>query len=118
MKISVLTLFPDLYSSFLQTSLVKRSQEAGRIAVELSTLFSYVEPKERIDAPAFGPGAGMVIRPKVVEKGIQDIEGKHGRAYRIFFSPQGTKLTQPLLHNIKRNIEKHDNHCLITAARY
>src|SRR6476659_1756920 len=111
MKISVLTLFPDLYSSFLQTSLTKRAQIAGHITVDVSTLFSYVEPKERIDAPAFGPGAGMVIRPDVIEKAIDDMQNRQGRAYRIFFSPQGTKLTQPLLHSIKKNIEEHNNHC-------
>ena len=118
MKVSVLSLFPDLYSPFLKTSLIKHAQEAGYVAVNLSTLFSYVEPKERVDAPTFGPGAGMVIRPDVIERGVEDTEKKHGRAYRIFFSPQGTKLTQPLLHGIKQNIEKHNNHCLIVAARY
>lgn len=118
MKVSVLTLFPDLYSSFLQTSLVKRAQQKEYISIHILTLFSYVEQKERIDAPTFGPGAGMVIRPDVIEKAVEDVQKKYGQAYRIFLSPQGTRLTQPLLYNIKRNIEKNNNHCLITAARY
>lgn len=118
MKISLLSLFPDLYSSFLSTTLIKRAQEKGDVAIDVASLFSYVKPKERVDAPTFGHGAGMVIKPEVVEKAIEDHEQQHGRAYRIFFSPQGKKITQPLLHTIKANIERHNNYCLMVAARY
>jgi len=52
-------------------------------------------PKERIDEPTCGPGAGMIIKPEVIEKAIDTAETAFGHGYRIFFSPQGELLTQP-----------------------
>ena len=49
MNISVLTLFPDLYASFLETSLIKRAQEQDKAHITLQNLFSYVAPKQRIE---------------------------------------------------------------------
>ena len=67
MKISILTVFPDLYNCFLQTSLVRRAQEADLIKIQTHGFMSFVPPKQRIDSPTFGPSAGMLIRPDVVE---------------------------------------------------
>src|SRR3972149_11801820 len=100
MNISILTVFKELYTPFLNTSLIKRAQDDHRVAFDLDSFFSYVDSKKRIDAPSFGPGAGMLIKPEVVEKGIDDLEKKHGKAYKIFFSPHGKKLDQHLLQHI------------------
>ena len=64
MKISILTLFPDLYTSFIQTSLVRRAQEQGTVSFDVANLLSFCKPKERIDGPIFGHGAGMVLKPR------------------------------------------------------
>lgn len=114
MKISILSVFPDLYQSFLETSLIHRAQENNIVSFDLNDFFTYVKPKERIDSPAFGHGAGMLIRPEVVENAIGDIEARRGKAYRIFFSPAGKKLDQPLLRDIVQNNE----HIMLVAGRY
>ena len=67
---------------------------------DLADFFSFVAPKERIDAPTFGHGAGMLIKPEVVAKAIESKEAVHGQAYKIFFSPHGKKLDQSLLRTI------------------
>ncbi len=117
MNISILTVFNDLYDSFLRTSLVGRAQEKGLVSIEATPFFSYVSPKERIDAPTFGPGAGMLIRPDVVRKAIQDKEEKHGPAYKVFFSPQGMPLDQRLLQKIADEVRK-TGHLMVVASRY
>ena len=117
MNISLVSVFPDLYTSFLQTSLVKRAQQKGVVAIEPHSLFDYVAPKKRIDAPTFGRGAGMLIKPGVVERAVNDCEKKHGKAYKIFFSPQGTKLNQKVLHRIARNAQER-GHLMLLPARY
>ena len=71
MKVSILTVFPELYDSFLNTSLFKKAQETKLVAFDVTSFFSYAQPKERIDAPTFGPGAGMLIKPEVMEKAIE-----------------------------------------------
>ena len=117
MNISVLTLFPDLYASFLETSLIKRAQEQDKAHITLQNLFSYVAPKQRIDAPTFGHSAGMILKPEVIEQAIMHSEQQYGKAIKVFLSPQGKKLTQPRLQNLYERIEK-AGHVLFVASRY
>lgn len=117
MNISILTVFSDLYDSFLKTSLVGRAQEKSLVHFDVQSFFSYVAPKERIDAPLFGHGSGMVIRPDVIEKAIDDKESKHGSAFKVFFSPQGKKVTQKVLRDITKKVMDR-GHLMIIAGRY
>jgi tRNA (guanine37-N1)-methyltransferase len=117
MNISVLTVFPELYQPFLQTSLVHRAQQKGLVHIDVASFFSLVPPKERIDAPTFGPGAGMLIKPMVVAAGVAMQEQKYGSAFKIFFSPQGEKLDQCSLARLTQKISER-GHALLIAGRY
>ena len=74
MNISILTVFPELYKPFLQTSLIARAQQKNLVHIDVQDFFSYVAPKERIDAPTFGHGPGMLIKPTVIEKAVEHQE--------------------------------------------
>lgn len=117
MNISILSVFPELYDQFLKTSLIARAQEKGHVAIECDSFFSFVAPKERIDAPTYGTGPGMLIRPEIVQKAIEAHEQKKGRAFRIFFSPQGTKVDQHVLKHLAE-ICLTQKHLMIVAGRY
>ncbi len=117
MDISILTLFPELYTPFINTSLVARAQEAGTVSFTVTSLFSLVAPKERIDAPTFGPTAGMLIRPEVIDKAVANAEQTHGKGFKIFFSPQGKKLDQRLLEEIYQKVTQ-QGHVILLPARY
>lgn len=119
MKISVVTLFPDLYKPFLSTSLVERARQKRIIDTHLYNLFSYADPKQRIDGPTFGHGAGMVIKPEIMQKAVTDVESQHGLAYKIFFSPSGKKLNQKSLSAIYDRIKaQNKEHLMLLPARY
>lgn len=117
MDISILSLFPELYTPFLSTSLIARAQQAGTVSFHVSNLFELVAPKERIDAPTFGPTAGMLLKPEVIEKAVTSSQQAHGPAFKIFFSPHGKKLDQPLLEKIAQRI-KECGHLMLLPARY
>lgn len=117
MIISIVTLFPELYNPFIKTSLIGRAQEQGRISINISTLFDFCKAKERIDSPTFGHGAGLLIRPDIVEKAIDVKQDIYGPAYKIFFSPQGKKLDQVLLGSISQEAQK-KGHIMLLPARY
>lgn len=117
MIISVVSLFPDLYKPFLNTSIIGRAQEQEIVTVDLQNLFDFSEPKKRIDSPTFGHGSGMLIRPEIVEKAIIAQEGARGKAYKIFFSPQGRKLDQRLLKNLAEILQD-KQHIMLLPARY
>lgn len=117
MNISIVTVFPDLYQPFLQTSLIKKATDKKLLSFSVKSLFEYVAPKERIDGPTFGHNAGMLIRPEVVEKAVVDLDGKHGKSFKIFLSPKGKKLTQPLSKILWDQMAVHD-HVMFVAGRY
>jgi len=129
MKISIITVFPEFYENFINTSLIKRAQEKDLISFDFFKMSDFCEPKERIDEPVCGPGAGMIIKPEVIEKAIESCEKKHGEGIKIFFSPQGEKLTQRVLQNFYKKTfeEKSENsteslsktpHIILICARY
>ncbi|HXW86259.1 MAG TPA: RNA methyltransferase, partial [Candidatus Bathyarchaeia archaeon] len=118
MNISIISVFPSLYTSFLETSLIKKAQEKNLVTIAVDPFMAAVPPKERIDAPTYGPGAGMLMRPDVVEKAIETREKEWGQSYKIFFSPQGKKLDQRLLHELYENVQKKSSHIMLIASRY
>lgn len=117
MNISIISVFPDLYTHFLKTSLIRRAQENKLIHVDVDAFFSFVKPKERIDAPIFGPGAGMLIRPDVVERAIDAKEQRFGTAFKVFFSPAGQRLDQRTVQYIADASQK-KGHLMLLPARY
>ena len=117
MKISILTVFSNIYDSFLETSLIKKAQESGLVSFDVQEYFSFCEPKERIDTPTFGHGAGMVIKPIVVQKGIESQDKKYGKSFKIFLSPDGKKLDQKVVKKLSEKISKVD-HLMFVSSRY
>ncbi|MCX5924086.1 MAG: tRNA (guanosine(37)-N1)-methyltransferase TrmD [Candidatus Dependentiae bacterium] len=117
MNVSILTLFPELYQPFLQTSLLKRAQEKKLVSFSLHNMFDYVEPKQRIDAPTFGHSSGMLIRPDVIEQGIDEAEKQFGKSFKIFLSPQGSKLTQHSAQELWHKVAS-QKHVMLFASRY
>ena len=110
-------MFPELYREFLCTSLIGRAQDRGLVRFELSNLFDFCRPGQRIDSPTFGPGAGMILRPEVVEAAVTRQEDAHGRALRVFFSPQGKKVDQNMLKELHALADER-GHLLLFASRY
>lgn len=118
MKISILTLFPELYAPFLSTSIVGRAQENGLATFSVRSIFDFCAPKERADGPTFGHGPGMVIRPEVIERAVTAQEEAQGKAFKIFFSPHGKKLDQSLLHTLYKKLCSSNGHAMLIPARY
>lgn len=117
MNVSIVTLFPELYKPFLQTSLMQKAVDNKLLSFELKTVFEHVQPKERIDAPTFGHNSGMLIKPDVMQKAFEDLDSSHGPSFKIFLSPQGTRLTQKTAQNLWNNVKNHD-HVIFVASRY
>ena len=129
MKISIITVFPEFYDSFLSHSIISRAVESGVLSVNFVKFSDMCEPKERIDAPTCGPGVGMLIKPEIVQKAIEKAEDLWGIGYKIFFSPQGKKMDQILLRElaskflekkgeISEDLKFSTNHIILVCARY
>jgi len=74
MKISIITLFPEMFKDVLNTSILKRAQEKGLIAFELINLRDFgIGKRRKVDDTPYGGGAGMVMRVDVVDRALQSI---------------------------------------------
>ncbi|MBI2352653.1 tRNA (guanosine(37)-N1)-methyltransferase TrmD [Candidatus Dependentiae bacterium] len=117
MNVSILTLFPDLYRPFLQTSLLKRAQENKLVSFSLYSLFDFVAPKERIDDATFGHNSGMLIKPEVIEKAMNQVENNFGSSLKIVLSPQGKKLDQRYVKELWGRLQD-KKQLVLLASRY
>jgi tRNA (guanine37-N1)-methyltransferase len=98
LEVEIVTLFPDLFESFLGASLLGKAIETGLIAVHRSNPRDFGLGRHRsVDDTPYGGGPGMVLRPDPLAETIEDIEARRGRAHRVFLSPSGTLLSQPLV---------------------
>lgn len=80
-------------------------------------MFSFCAPKQRVDSPTFGHGAGMLIKPEIAQAAIEDADVRRGKSFKIFFSPQGKKLNQQLLKELYPKIAE-AQHLMLVAPRY
>ena len=93
MKITILTLFPEMFSALSQ-SIVGRAQKEGKFQLEVVNIRDYTEDKHlKCDDYPFGGGAGMVMMAQPVGSAIEAVDPGH-RARRIYLSPKGKTLTQ------------------------
>jgi len=99
---TLLTLFPELYPGPLALSLAGKALQEG--LWQLHTLnmrdFSHNRHKQ-VDDVCFGGGAGMVLRPDVIDKAIEAAYSQTQKQPRlIYFTPRGTPLRQTYLQEI------------------
>ena len=92
---TIVTLFPAMFESPLNHSILKKAQEKGLISVVLVTPRDYTTDRHRItDDYPYGGGQGMVMKPEPVVAAIEDIKIRMPRAKFILLSPQGRVFNQ------------------------
>jgi tRNA (guanine37-N1)-methyltransferase len=97
LEVEIVTLFPELFDSFLAASLLGKAIEGGVVAVHRTNPREFgLGRHQSVDDAPYGGGPGMVLRPDPLAATIEEIERRRGRAHRVFLSPSGTLLSQPL----------------------
>ena len=95
MKIGILTLFPEMFDSFLHTSIIGRALEEERLSVETVNIRPYSEKKHKnTDDYPFGGGAGMVMMAQPIVDCVRDMRAKGYTGPCLYMSPRGKPLTQ------------------------
>ncbi len=93
MKISVLTLFPEMYN-VLKESIIGKALDKGAFSVEVKNIRDYsLNKHKKTDDTPFGGGAGMVMTPQPLHDAITAVDSEH-KAVRIYLSPKGATLDQ------------------------
>jgi tRNA (guanine37-N1)-methyltransferase len=101
-RATVLTLFPDMFPGLLGASLPGKALKDGLWALETLDIRSFASDKHAsVDDSPYGGGAGMVMRPDVLDAAIHGAEAKFGAFSRkIYLSPRGRVLNQALVKTL------------------
>ena len=102
MKFTILTLFPEAFPGLLGASLPGKALKDGLWSLETLDIRSFARDKHAsVDDTPYGGGAGMVMRPDVLDEAIRGAEAKFGPASRkIYLSPRGRVLDQKLVKEL------------------
>jgi tRNA (guanine37-N1)-methyltransferase len=104
LKISILTLFPDVVRTYLGTSILGLAEERGLVGFDVRDIREHAEGKHRqVDDRPFGGGPGMVLMPGPVVAAVEAARTAHeAGAEVILLTPQGERLDQRLAEELAR----------------
>jgi tRNA (guanine37-N1)-methyltransferase len=99
LRCDVITLFPEMVTPVLDSSMLKRAREKGLLEVTVHNLRDYTQDKHKVaDDVPYGGGAGMVMKAEPILRAIDEIRRPYeelGERLRVMIpSPQGRPFTQ------------------------
>ena len=103
MKIELLTIFPEMFDSFLNASIIGRAREAGLLDIHATDIRPYSQNKHKnTDDYPFGGGAGMLMLAQPIADAMKDVTRPPFQGKRIYMSPRGVPLTQALAQQLSQ----------------
>ncbi len=102
MRFNIITIFPDIFDSYFNLSMIKRAQDKKIIDIKITDLRQFAEDKYKsVDDTPYGGGAGMVLKVEPIYKALKSIRRKK-KSRVILFSARGKTLTQEDLKRLKK----------------
>ncbi|MCI9519235.1 MAG: tRNA (guanine(37)-N(1))-methyltransferase, partial [Clostridia bacterium] len=99
MKISVLTLFPEMFGA-LNSSIVGRAVAGGVLEIDVVDIRKYSKDKHfKCDDYPFGGGAGMVMTPQPIYDAVQCVDPER-KCRRIYMSPKGRRFDDSVVREL------------------
>ena len=112
MRISVLTLFPELFDRFFSMSIVGRSVERGIVSTDLIQIRDYSTDTHRhVDDTPFGGGAGMVMKCQPVFDALASVRTPDSHV--VLLSASGKPYTQQKAHELAA-----ESHLIFLCGHY
>lgn len=103
MRIDILCLFPEMFVSPFDCSIIKRARECGLVEVVVHNIRDYTHDKHRtVDDYAYGGGPGMVLKPEPIFEAVESIKKQvdYSGLSIILLTPQGRLFTQQVAREL------------------
>ncbi len=101
MRFEVFTLLPEVFSPYLETSILKRARQRGLIEVRLHNIREYTHDRHHTtDDTPYGGGGGMVMKPEPVFEAVESVLGPQAGCPVILLTPQGRLFTQSVAQEL------------------
>ncbi len=112
MKISILTLFPGMFSSFLSESIIKRAINKKLITIEVINIRDFSKlSNSQVDDTPYGGGAGMVMMVDVVVDAINSVRKDYSKV--ILMSPSGKVFNEAMAYDLSQ-----EKHLILVCGHY
>jgi len=120
MRIDILTIFPEMFQSPFDASILKRAIEQKLVDIQIHNIRDYTHDKHHtVDDYTYGGGAGMIFKPEPVFEAVESIkaeispEQENSAPPVILLTPQGRLFSQ----EIALELSKH-SHMILVCGRY
>lgn len=101
MKITILTLFPEMFDGFLTNSIIKRAIGKGIVEVKIVNIRDYTADKYgRVDTPPIGGGAGLIMKCQPIIDALKNTANPE--SFKILLSPKGKQYRQQNAINLAK----------------
>lgn len=112
MKITILTIFPEFFDSFLSTSIIKRAISKNLIEFEIKNIRDYTLDKyHRVDNPPVGGGAGLIMMCQPIIDCLNDVKTSSSKTF--ITSPRGKTFNQEKAIEMSKL-----NHIILICGHY
>lgn len=103
MRVDILTIFPKMFDSVLNESIVKRARLKKKVKFYIHDLRDYTSDKHRkVDDRPFGGGSGMVMRVEPIFNCLEALKRKGKSPKIILLTPQGRRLNQDKIKKLSK----------------
>ena len=104
MRFDVFTLFPDVFTPYLETSILQRAQENQLVEVQLHNIRDWTTDRHHVcDDMPYGGGGGMVMKPEPIFTAVESILGVPPSCRVILLTPQGRVFTQSVAQELSQH---------------
>lgn len=112
MKIDILTLFPQMYDEFLNTSIIKSALNKKIVDIKTTNIRDYsLDKHKKVDDTPYGGGSGMVLMCQPIFDAVKSLKKTNSKV--ILMTPQGIKYNQKIAYNLSK-----EEHLILVCGHY
>jgi tRNA (guanine37-N1)-methyltransferase len=105
MRIDIVTLFPEMFTSFLDGSLLGSARKAGIVDIRLTNFREFAAGVHRqVDDRPYGGGPGMLLMPEPVVSCVESVQAAGAApGHVVMLTPGGRRLDQSVVEELSRH---------------
>jgi len=114
LKFDIITIFPEMFNSYLKESLISRAQKKKLIKINVHNLRKWTKDRHKtVDDRPYGGGLGMVLKVEPILKAVESVKSASRRAKIILFTPRGKQFNQKTAYQLSKL-----NQIILICGRY